>query len=180
MQKNHFFLKFETYLPLVCFKTFANWPFLQMKSPGEKSTGLRRRTSSQRNPASVFWKISTRFKVSRWTLIAISAFSLSKKQKNQFLVTRKIEHMQMLSEKWNSGRSRKTAAVRYLYTKIFMLPTEIFASRYLLGFEQLKNENEVSVNLQLFYVFLSSHYRNKVFNLFPFLTCFYFVAVVFI
>jgi hypothetical protein len=52
-------------------------PFLQMKSPGEKSTGRRRSTSSHKKPASVFWKISTRFKVSRCTLMAISAFSLS-------------------------------------------------------------------------------------------------------
>jgi hypothetical protein len=33
--------------------------------------------SSQRKPASVFWKISTRLSVFRWTCIAISPFSLS-------------------------------------------------------------------------------------------------------
>lgn len=60
-------------------------PFLQMKSPGEKSTGRRRSTSSHKKPASVFWKISTRFKVSRCTLMAISAFSLSEKKRAQFI-----------------------------------------------------------------------------------------------
>lgn len=58
-------------------KPHNSLPFLQMQSPGEKRTGRSRRTSSQRKPASVFWNISTLFRVSRWTLIAISAFSLS-------------------------------------------------------------------------------------------------------
>lgn len=48
-------------------------PFLQMKSPGEKTTGRSLNTSSHKKPASVFWKISTRFNVSKWTFIAISA-----------------------------------------------------------------------------------------------------------
>lgn len=48
-------------------------PFRQIKSPGENTTGRNRSTSSHRKPASVFWNISTRFKVSKWTFIAISA-----------------------------------------------------------------------------------------------------------
>ena len=43
--------------------------------------GLRRSTSSHRNPASVFWKISTLFSVSRCTWIAISPFNLSGNQR---------------------------------------------------------------------------------------------------
>lgn len=53
-------------------------PFLQIKSPGEKTTGRSRNTNSHRKPASVFWKISTRFKVSKWTFIAISAWNILK------------------------------------------------------------------------------------------------------
>ena len=53
-------------------------PFLQIYSPGLKRMGLSLRTSSQRNPASVFWNISTLLSVLRWTWIAISPFNLSK------------------------------------------------------------------------------------------------------
>lgn len=62
------------------FKSFMNvsLPFLQIKSPGEKTTGRSRNTNSHRKPASVFWNISTRFKVSKWTFIAISAWKCSK------------------------------------------------------------------------------------------------------
>lgn len=54
-----------------------------MKSPGEKTTGRNRNTSSHRNPASVFWNISTRFKVSKWTFIAISACNCNETKWNK-------------------------------------------------------------------------------------------------
>jgi len=38
---------------------FSSLPFLQTRSFGEKRTGSSLRTSSLRNPASVFWNIST-------------------------------------------------------------------------------------------------------------------------
>ncbi len=59
--------------------------------------------SSQRKPASVFWKISTRLSVFRWTCIAISPFSLSeetdisvhnytdKKENKIFLINKEIQ-----------------------------------------------------------------------------------------
>lgn len=52
-------------------------PFRHIKSPGEKSTGLNLNTSSHKKPASVFWKISTRLSVSKWTFIAISACNVN-------------------------------------------------------------------------------------------------------
>ena len=57
-------------------KKYHKSPLLQTQSPGEQRTGFSRRTRSQRNPTSVFWKISTLFRVLRWTCRAISAFSL--------------------------------------------------------------------------------------------------------
>ena len=60
--------------------------------------GFNLRTSSQRKPASVFWKISTLLRVSRWTWIAISPFSLSIKEKiNE---TRNSEKSDPNTEQW--------------------------------------------------------------------------------
>jgi hypothetical protein len=46
--------------------------------------------SSQRKPASVFWKISTRLSVFRWTCIAISPFSLSEETEVPLHCYRKV------------------------------------------------------------------------------------------